>query len=37
MPLYKLRINDRTLEVQGEPDDSLLSALRDDLGLTGSK
>jgi aerobic-type carbon monoxide dehydrogenase small subunit (CoxS/CutS family) len=37
MPLYTLRINGRTLEVQGEAEDSLLSVLRYDLGLTGSK
>lgn len=37
MPQYTLRINDRTYRVEGEPGDSLLSALRYDLGLTGSK
>ena len=37
MALYTLRINGRPLEVDGEPEDSLLSVLRDDLGLTGSK
>jgi aerobic-type carbon monoxide dehydrogenase small subunit (CoxS/CutS family) len=37
MPKYVLRINDRTHEVEGEPGDSLLSVLRYDLGLTGSK
>jgi nicotinate dehydrogenase subunit A len=34
---YTLRINGRTHEVDGEPGDSLLSVLRYDLGLTGSK
>jgi hypothetical protein len=37
MPTYTLRINGRTHEVDGEPADSLLSVLRYDLGLTGSK
>jgi aerobic-type carbon monoxide dehydrogenase small subunit (CoxS/CutS family) len=37
MPRYALRINGKTHEVAGEPDDSLLSVLRDDLELTGSK
>jgi len=37
MPTYSLRINGRTHQVEGEPDDSLLSVLRYDLGLTGSK
>jgi aerobic-type carbon monoxide dehydrogenase small subunit (CoxS/CutS family) len=37
MPRFTLRINGRTHEVEGEPDDSLLSILRHDLGLTGSK
>ena len=37
MPLYTLRVNGRTHRVQAEPDDSLLSILRHDLGLTGSK
>ena len=37
MPRYTLRVNERTHEVDGEPGDSLLSALRYDLGLTGSK
>ena len=35
MPLYTLRVNGRTQRVQAEPDDSLLSVLRNDLGLTG--
>jgi nicotinate dehydrogenase subunit A len=37
MPVYSLRINGRTHQVEGDPDDSLLSVLRYDLGLTGSK
>jgi nicotinate dehydrogenase subunit A len=37
MPAYTLRINGRTHEVTGEPGDSLLSVLRYELGLTGSK
>ncbi|HJR59316.1 MAG TPA: (2Fe-2S)-binding protein [Vicinamibacterales bacterium] len=37
MPRYTLRVNGRTHEVEGEADDSLLSVLRYDLGLTGSK
>jgi aerobic-type carbon monoxide dehydrogenase small subunit (CoxS/CutS family) len=37
MPRYSLRINGRTLVVQGEPGDDLLSVLRYDAGLTGSK
>ena len=37
MPLYTLRVNGRAHRVQAEPDDSLLSILRNDLGLTGSK
>ena len=37
MPRYTLRVNGRTHEVEGEPGDSLLSILRYDLGLTGSK
>jgi aerobic-type carbon monoxide dehydrogenase small subunit (CoxS/CutS family) len=37
MPTYTLRVNGRAHEVVGEPGDSLLSALRYDLGLTGSK
>ena len=37
MPLYTLRVNGRTHRVQAEPEDSLLSILRNDLGLTGSK
>lgn len=34
---YTLRINERTHEIEGEPGDSLLSVLRYELGLTGSK
>src|SRR5687768_4984520 len=37
MPRYSLRINGRAHEVEGEPGDDLLSVLRYDLGLTGSK
>jgi nicotinate dehydrogenase subunit A len=37
MPKYTLRVNGRTHEVDGEPADNLLSVLRYDLGLTGSK
>jgi aerobic-type carbon monoxide dehydrogenase small subunit (CoxS/CutS family) len=37
MPRYSLRINGRTHDVEGEPDDNLLSILRYELGLTGSK
>jgi nicotinate dehydrogenase subunit A len=37
MPTYSLNVNGRTHDVEGEPGDSLLSILRYDLGLTGSK
>jgi aerobic-type carbon monoxide dehydrogenase small subunit (CoxS/CutS family) len=37
MAAYVLRVNGRTHRVEGEPGDSLLSVLRYDLGLTGSK
>jgi aerobic-type carbon monoxide dehydrogenase small subunit (CoxS/CutS family) len=37
MPRYTLHINGAAHEVDGEPDDSLLSVLRYELGLTGSK
>jgi aerobic-type carbon monoxide dehydrogenase small subunit (CoxS/CutS family) len=37
MPRYSLRINGRTHEVEAEAGDSLLSILRYDVGLTGSK
>jgi aerobic-type carbon monoxide dehydrogenase small subunit (CoxS/CutS family) len=37
MPTYSLRVNGRTHEIEGEPGDSLLSVLRYELGLSGSK
>lgn len=37
MPTYEVRINGRTYQVEGEPDDSLLSVLRYELDLIGSK
>ena len=37
MAKYTLRVNGRTHDVEAQPDDSLLSMLRYDLGLTGSK
>ncbi|HEY0875705.1 MAG TPA: (2Fe-2S)-binding protein [Vicinamibacterales bacterium] len=37
MPRYSLRVNGRTHEVEGEAADTLLSVLRYELGLTGSK
>jgi aerobic-type carbon monoxide dehydrogenase small subunit (CoxS/CutS family) len=37
MARFTLRINGRTHEVEAEPADSLLSILRYDVGLTGSK
>jgi len=37
MPRYTLRVNGKTHEVEAEAGDSLLSVLRSDLGLTGSK
>jgi len=37
MPLFRLRINGRTHEIEGDAADSLLSVLRYELGLTGSK
>ena len=37
MARYTLRVNGQTHEVEAEPGDSLLSVLRYDLGLTGSK
>jgi nicotinate dehydrogenase subunit A len=37
MPTYSLRINGRMRQVEGEPDDNLLAALRYELDLTGSK
>jgi aerobic-type carbon monoxide dehydrogenase small subunit (CoxS/CutS family) len=37
MARYVLRVNGRDREVDAEPGDNLLSILRDDLGLTGSR
>ncbi|MGH9373618.1 MAG: (2Fe-2S)-binding protein [Vicinamibacterales bacterium] len=37
MPRFTLRVNGRSHQVDGEPADSLLSVLRHDLALTGSK
>jgi nicotinate dehydrogenase subunit A len=37
MPRYTLRVNGRSHQIEAEPDDNLLSILRYDLGLTGSK
>jgi aerobic-type carbon monoxide dehydrogenase small subunit (CoxS/CutS family) len=37
MPRYTLQVNGRSHQVEGEANDSLLSVLRYDLGLTGSK
>ena len=37
MARYRLQVNGRAHEVEGEPGDNLLTVLRDDLGLTGSK
>ena len=37
MPRYALRINGRTQQIDAESGDSLLSILRHDAGLTGSK
>jgi aerobic-type carbon monoxide dehydrogenase small subunit (CoxS/CutS family) len=37
MPRYSLLVNGQTHEVEGEPGDSLLSVLRYELNLTGSK
>jgi aerobic-type carbon monoxide dehydrogenase small subunit (CoxS/CutS family) len=37
MPRYTLRVNGRTHEIEGEADDSLLSVLRYEIGLTGPK
>jgi aerobic-type carbon monoxide dehydrogenase small subunit (CoxS/CutS family) len=37
VPQYDLRVNGRTHRVDGEPGDSLLSVLRYELNLTGSK
>ena len=37
MAVYALRINGRAHQVEGEPGDSLLTVLRDELDLVGSK
>jgi aerobic-type carbon monoxide dehydrogenase small subunit (CoxS/CutS family) len=37
MPQFVLRINGRRYEIEGDPADNLLSILRGELGLTGSK
>jgi aerobic-type carbon monoxide dehydrogenase small subunit (CoxS/CutS family) len=37
MPLYDLRVNGKVHQVEGASDDSLLSILRYEFGLTGSK
>lgn len=37
MPQFDLRINGKTHQVEGSPEDSLLSVLRYELNLTGSK
>jgi nicotinate dehydrogenase subunit A len=37
MPTYAIRINGRTHQIEGEPGDSLLSVLRYELDLIGSK
>lgn len=37
MPQYDLRINGKAHQVEGAPEDSLLSILRYEIGLTGSK
>ncbi|BCS32278.1 (2Fe-2S)-binding protein [Luteitalea sp. TBR-22] len=37
MPTYTLRINGKAHDVEAEPDDTLLSVLRDDLDMTGSR
>ncbi|HTI39777.1 MAG TPA: (2Fe-2S)-binding protein [Vicinamibacterales bacterium] len=37
MARYLLHVNGREHEIDGEPGDSLLFVLRDDLGLTGSR
>ena len=37
MPAYTLRVNGKTHEIAGDPDDSLLSVLRYELDLIGSK
>jgi nicotinate dehydrogenase subunit A len=37
MATYTLKVNGRSHQIEGEPGDSLLSVLRYELGLTGSK
>ena len=37
MPLFTLRVNGRTHRIDGDTGDTLLSILRDELGLHGSK
>src|SRR5688572_26391065 len=37
MPVYTLRINGKAHDVEADADDTLLSVLRDDLDLTGSR
>jgi nicotinate dehydrogenase subunit A len=37
MAPFTIRVNDRDRQIEGEPGDSLLSVLRYELGLTGSK
>jgi nicotinate dehydrogenase subunit A len=37
MATYAIRVNGRTHEIEGEPADTLLSVLRYELGLSGSK
>jgi len=37
MPVFNLLINGRSTRVEAQPGDSLLSVLRDDVGLTGTK
>jgi aerobic-type carbon monoxide dehydrogenase small subunit (CoxS/CutS family) len=37
MATFQLRVNGRTVRIEAEPDDHLLSILREDLELTGSK
>jgi aerobic-type carbon monoxide dehydrogenase small subunit (CoxS/CutS family) len=37
MPIYAIRVNGRIHEVEGEPGDNLLSVLRYELDLAGSK
>jgi aerobic-type carbon monoxide dehydrogenase small subunit (CoxS/CutS family) len=37
MPTFVLKVNGREHRVEGDAGDSLLTVLRDDLGLTGSK